>query len=138
MLRAASLGLAVAFLFAAAVEAQDKKEKAAKKPTGTWVREVNGFTLKFTFRANDLTIDVKDNDGNTISIEADYGVTKDGTAYGIMTKVTNKGIEKGPEKGDLFSMKFSVTDKEMTFSDFKGTHANEESRKLVEGVYTKK
>jgi hypothetical protein len=139
-MRTVLLALAVGLLAAAAGRAEDKpKEKAAvKKPVGTWTREANNSTLTFRIRADDLTIALKDGDGNTIEIEAAYAVTKDNVLFGTMTKVTKKGIEAGPDKGDLFSFTFSANEKELTISDLKGTHTNEDARKLVEGVYKKK
>jgi hypothetical protein len=140
MLRTVSLALLAGLLFTALAQAEDKpKDKeAVKKPTGSWVREVNNHTLTVTFRADDMTVHVKDGDGNTITITAAYGVTKDKVLFATMTKVEKKGIDGGPDKGDLFSFVFSVSDKELTTSDLKGTHVNEDARKLFEGVYKKK
>jgi hypothetical protein len=138
-MRTLLIALVVGLLLTASGRTEDKpKDKAAKKPIGTWTREVNNNTLTFAIRAEDMTISVKDGDGNTIEVEAAYAVTKDNVLFGTMTKVTKKGIEGGPDKGDLFSVTISVNDKEMTISDLKGTHANDDARKLVEGVYKKK
>jgi hypothetical protein len=118
--------------------AEDKpKAKAVKKPLGTWTREASGWTITFKFSAEEMTIDMKDGDGNTIVVESAYSVTKGGVLFGCMTKVTKKGIDTATEKGDLFSIAFSANDKELTVSDLKGTHANDEARKLIEGVYKK-
>jgi hypothetical protein len=88
MPRLVSLALLAVGLLISAGQAQDKpKDKAVKKPTGSWTREVSNHTLTFTFRADELTISVKDGDGNTIAIEAAYGVTKDNRLFGTMTKV---------------------------------------------------
>jgi hypothetical protein len=120
------------------VRAEDKpKAKAVKKPIGTWTREAGGWTITFEIKDGEMTIKLKDGDGNTIDFEAEYGVTKGGTLYGCATKVTTKGIDTTAEKGDLFSVVYSANDKELTVSDLKGTHVNDEARKLIEGVYKK-
>lgn len=122
----------------APARAEDKpKAKAVKKPVGTWVRKVDETTLTFVIKEDGMTITVKDGNGGTLEIEADYGVTKDGVLYGCMTKVTKKNIDPPTDKGDLFSIAFSISGKELTVSDLKGTHANDDARKLVEGVYQK-
>ena len=113
------------------------KAKAAKKPLGTWTREAGGWKIKFVIKEDEMTIKLEDGDGNTIEIEAAYAVTKDGVLFGCSTKATAKGIEAKVEKGDLFSVAYSANDKELTVSDLKGTHASDESRKLIEGVYKK-
>jgi hypothetical protein len=136
------LALLTGLLFAAAPLAQadekDKpKAKAIKKPIGAWTREAGNVTVTFKVTADEFTILVKDGDGNTMEAVAAYSVTKDGVLFGCMTKVTKKGIDTPTEKGDLFSIAFSFNEKEVTVSDLKGTHANDEARKVIEGVYKK-
>ncbi len=58
----------------------------ARKPTGSWTRKAGDMTITFTFKADRLEARVTD--GATIEIQADYGVTKDGTLFGIVTKAT--------------------------------------------------
>lgn len=112
-------------------------EKAPKKPVGTWERSVSDHKITFTFNAdNTMKISV-DADGKKIEVTGEYGVTKDGVVFGVMTKVASD-VGEGPEKGDLFSLSISATDKELTIGDLKGTRVNDGARKLVEGVYTKK
>jgi len=113
------------------------KAKAVKKPIGTWTREASGWTIKFVIKDGEMTIDMKDGDGNSIVCDAEYAVTKDGVLYGTMTKVTKKGIETPADKGDLFSIAFTANDKELTASDLKGTQVNDDARELIEGVYKK-
>ena len=132
-----------ALMFAAAPlapgHAEDKpKAKAVKKPVGTWVREADGWTITFGIKDDELTLDMKDGDGKTIRCEAAYAVTKTGVLFATMLKVTKKGIDTPADKGDLFSFAFSVNDKEMTVSDLKGSHVNDDARQLIEGVYKKK
>jgi hypothetical protein len=111
------------------------EEKVAKKPVGTWVRESGGHKLAFAIKAdNTLTITLGSSEGS-VSAEAAYGVTADGTLFGVLTKVEKKGIENGPQKGDLFSFDFSAGKSEMTISNLKGTRTNEDAARVVEGVY---
>jgi hypothetical protein len=124
----------IALLLPALAAAEEKK--AAKKPTGTYSREAGDRKLAFAFKADTLTISLTAGE-TKMTIEADYGVTKEGVLYGVMTKVEKKGTDAGPSKGDLFSFQFDVSGSELTISDLKGTHVNDESRKIVEGVYKK-
>jgi hypothetical protein len=116
---------------------KDKDKAKAKRPVGTWVRESNGMTITFAIAEEDMKISVKDGDGNTMHVEAAYGMTKGGVLFGSMTKVTKKGFDAPTEAGDLFSMAVTANEREMTVSDLKGTHANDDARQIVEGVYRK-
>ncbi len=112
-------------------------DKAPAKPAGTWEREAGEAKITFEIKADGtMTLKVKHGD-NTIDARASYGVTDEGVLFATMTKVEAKD-GKGPEKGDLFSFSFTVSKGEMTISDLKGTKVNDQARKLVEGVYTKK
>ena len=123
--------IACCFALPAIIHAE---EKAATKPVGTWVRESGGNKLSFAIKAEKLTITVSSSEG-TVTAEAAYGVTADGTLFGVLTKVEKKGLENGPQKGDLFSFDFSAGKSEMTISNLKGTRTNEDAARLVEGVY---
>jgi hypothetical protein len=112
-------------------------EKEAAKHVGTWSREVSGHKIAIEIKG-DSTLKIVVNTGDKkVDVAATYGVTKEGVVFAIMTKV-EKDITEGPEKGDLFAFTFTITDKEMTVSDFKGTKVNDGARKILEGVYTKK
>ena len=110
------------------------EEKVAKKPLGTWARENNGHKFVFAIKAETLTIHMTNAQGSLVA-EANYGVTSDGTLFGILTKVETKGIENGPQKGDLFGFDFSANKTELTLSNLKGTRTSEGAAKTVEGVY---
>jgi hypothetical protein len=60
-------------------------------------------------------------------------VTKDGTVFGIVTKVTKNGTSEGPTEGDLFRFQFSPDKKQATLKDLKP--GGEEARQLLEGDY---
>ncbi|MGL4555843.1 MAG: hypothetical protein ACRC33_32135 [Gemmataceae bacterium] len=112
-------------------------EKAPEKPVGTWVREVDGHKLTYRFNDDSTMSILVETRGKKIDVAGSYGVTADGLVFGVMTKVETD-LGAGPEKGDLFSFTFTITGKELTMSDLKGTKVNDGSKKLVEGAYTKK
>ena len=110
-------------------------EKVAKKPVGTWMREAGGNKLRFAIKAETLTISLTTAEGS-VAVEAAYGVTSDGTLFGVLTKVEKNDLEKGPKKGDLFSFDFDAGKSELTISNLKGTRVPEEGGRIVEGVYS--
>ena len=116
------------------VSASFAEEKVTKKPLGTWVRESGGNKLVFAIKAETMTIQMKTPEGNFVA-QANYGVTSDGTLFGILTKVESKGLENAPQKGDLFGFDFSANKSELTLSNLKGTRTSEDAAKAVEGVY---
>lgn len=112
-----------------------EEKKAVAKPMGTYVREVGGRTLSMTFKSDSVLIRVKD---DTIDIAVHAAAAVDGDVlFANVNKVEKKGTESGPEKRDLFSFQFALSKGELTVSNLKGTNINEESQKLVEGVYRK-
>src|SRR5258708_18106319 len=85
--------------------AEDKG--AGKKPIGTWKHTAGDNTVTFHF-APDTVRTLVDAGGNTLEVEADYGMSKDGVVFGRICKVTKKGIDDGPSEGALFSFKIAV------------------------------
>jgi uncharacterized lipoprotein YbaY len=120
--------LAVCFLLP--VNAADAP---AKKPAGSWTRKAGDMTITFTFKADSLEARVSN--GTTIEVQADYGLTKDGTLFGIVTKATKTGTDQGPSEGDLFSFRVKVEKDTLTISDLKGTAGGEGAKNAVEGEY---
>jgi hypothetical protein len=138
MLRFPALLLACVTMTMTVGAADKPADKAPAKPIGTWTREISGHTLTWTFNEdNSFKLKVNLSDGNDAEVEGNYGVTKDGTLFAIMTKAKTS-IEGGPEKGDLFSFSFKVSGKELTLGDAAGTKINDQARGLVEGTYAKK
>jgi hypothetical protein len=129
---AALLGLLI--LSPAAVPAE-KEEPAARKPLGTWTRAVKDTTLTVTFKADTFTFKVEEG-GSTITAHASYGVTRDGTVFGIITDVEKTG--SGPDKGDLFSFRAKPAKGTLTISDLNGTNVSDEARATVQGEYKRK
>jgi hypothetical protein len=112
-------------------------EKEAAKHVGTWTREVSGHKITFDIKGDSTMKIAVDTGSKKVDVAAKYGVTKEGVVFAIMTKVETD-VTDGPAKGDLFAFTFTITDKEMTVSDFKGTKVNDGARKVLEGVYTRK
>jgi hypothetical protein len=127
-----TLTLAVLCLMAPAVMAADD---AAKKPIGTWTKVLGDNKIVWTIKADGLTV-VVTNGTNSIEVDCDYSLTKNGeTVYMVITKVTAKGIE-GPTKGDPYSFDFKAEKNILTLSNFKGTD-NADVKQLIQGEYTK-
>jgi hypothetical protein len=58
--------------------------------TGTWYRELPGVVVAVTFKGDELKATAIANDGGnvvTVTMTADYSVTKDGTVHGVITGV---------------------------------------------------
>src|SRR5262249_50164696 len=130
-----TLVLAVALVCLCVVPA-DAQKNGPVKPTGTWTRSIDQFTITFDIQADSLKILLKA-DNNSMTVHADYGVTKDGgVLFARMGKIERMGIDEGPSEGDLFSFKFKVKDDELTLEDLQG-RVNDEAKRIVQGVYKK-
>jgi len=109
------------------------------RPSGTWTRTVNEFTVTFTFQADTLTCDVSKTSGESIVTQAAYGVTADGVLFGFITNVDKKGTDAGPEKGDLFSFTMKLDKDTLKFGDFNSSRGRtDQAAQLLEGEYQKK
>jgi hypothetical protein len=126
----------LAVLLAVPAGLADEKKGEVKKPLGTWVREVGGNTVSFTFEADALRCVITNAGGERIVVHAPYGVAEGDTVFGLITKVEKTG--GGPEKGELFSFHFQLDKDKLTLSDLKSTADREEAKQLVQGQYTRK
>ena len=131
-----SVAAVLAVLLAAPAGLADDKKAEVKKPLGTWVREVGGNTVSFTFEADALQCVITNAGGERIIVTAPYGVAEGDTIFGLITKVEKTG--GGPEKGELFSFRFQLDKDKLTLSDLKSTADREEAKQLVQGEYKKK
>ena len=129
---AALLGLLIATPAALPAE---KEEPASRRPLGTWVREAKDTTVTVTFKGDAFTFKVEGG-GGTVTAHGNYGVTKDGTVFGILTRVDKSG--GGPDKGDLFSFRVKIDKGTLTVSDLNGTNVTDEARAVVQGEYKRK
>jgi len=128
--------VAMVAVLALGMTALGEDKGAGKKPIGSWKHTAGDNTVSFHFGPETVRT-VVDAGGNTLEVEADYGVSKDGIVFGRIFKVTKKGIDEGPAEGELFSFKVVIDKETMTVSDFKTLNENDAAKQLVQGEYTK-
>lgn len=135
MLRLTSAALLLLSLSLTA--ADEKKPAKAKKPTGTWERVAGNCNVAFKLKEDRLTVEITG--GQTITVEADYAVSRDGKwIYAVVTSAKDGGSGHAPKAGEPFSFQFSAAKNELTLSDMRGSTASDEAKKILEGVYGKK
>lgn len=110
------------------------KEPARTRPLGTWERAASDARATFTFAAESFKV-VVSSGGATVTVDGDYGVTKDGTLYGIVTKVLRDGTNEGPNERDLFRFRFTLDKDKLTLKDLHP--ASDEVKQVLEGDYKK-
>ncbi len=108
----------------------------SKVPLGAWTREVDGVSVEFKFDQKQLTVTLKQ-DGKSMIVESDYGITKDDIIFGRIHKVKGDDGGNGPDVGLLFSFKIQQTDGTLKISDLTGPD-NAKARELIQGEYTLK
>ena len=121
-------------LVASATLAADEKPASKQRPLGTWKRTAGDNSITFTFKADTFRGIIKAG-GNTLEVEADYGMSKDGVLFGRLNKVKKEG--DGPSEGDLFSFKVKVEKNTLMLSDLKSEHGGAEAKELLQGEYEK-
>jgi hypothetical protein len=130
--------LSAALASVALAAAAPAEEKVPGRPTGTWVREAGDRKMSFTVRADTLVFRVEDGGGNSLEVRAAYGVTPDGTLFGIVTGTEARGVDNPPQKGELFSFRYTVGKDTLTIDDLRaGSGASDEAKQLVQGEYKK-
>ncbi len=133
------LALAALVTVAAFVPALQAEDKAVAKLTGTWTRKLdNDVTITFTFKGDKANCEVVTGSGASIVTQSSFGVTEEGTLFGILTKVEKTGTDNGPEKGELIGFDFKVEKDKMTITNYKGSADRPEAKQVVEGDYEKK
>lgn len=105
------------------------------KPVGAWERSIGDVTSSMKFTADSLTL-VLSRNGDSVTVEADYGVTKDGWLFGIVTNVTKNGTDLGPAVGDLFRFRIKADKNQLTISEIKD--AGDRVKQALEGDYQRK
>ncbi len=119
----------LACLLLVAASAAQEKDKSARKLSGTFVRDHNGRPVTMIFKDNQLTVKVDD-----VVVTSVYGLADD-ILFATITQVEKNN--RGPDKRDLFSFKFSLNKDELQVSDLRGTSIDDESKEIVEGTYKK-
>jgi hypothetical protein len=125
-----------ALVLAGSVLGLRAEDKPASQLAGTWERKVGDTTLQLAVKKDVVRFTLKSADGS-IDVDADYGVTKSGTLFGIVTKVEKKGTDNGPSDGDLFSFLVMADKDLLTIKELKGTNVSDEARQMVEGEWKK-
>lgn len=137
MLRFAAAVLVGAVALTAAADDKKDDKKDAAKLSGIWVKEAEGFTLKFSFQKDDKAEVAVTAGENGIVISTTVKVEKDEITLTV-TDVKEKGeFPAKPKKGAELKFKLKIDDKKATLSDFKGEDADQ-AKAIVEGEYTKK
>ena len=131
MMRGMLGAMTLALVVAAPLTAGGTK---VQKPLGSWTRTGEGLDVRLEFQADTLKCTLSGGDGVTITIDADYGMAKDGTVFGRISKVEKKGTSIGPAVGDLFTFHVRVKGDTLTLSDLAPAN-NADARQLVEGDY---
>ncbi len=125
--------LALTLALAVPLSAADE----AKKPLGTWTKKEGDATITFTIKPDGMTVSLKGGGDNSLSVNADYGLSKDGVLFARVNKITRNGIDGGPDEGDLFSFHYKMDKDKLTISDLNAPKTSDEAKKLVEGDYEK-
>jgi hypothetical protein len=118
----------------------DLRGATLNRPDGEW----SCRTTELKAREGRLTWKITVS-SSTITLTADYSVTKDSMCYGIITKIEYEGLQgdkddklkdKLPEVDDTFSFRFRVDDDEMNIRNLKGKGFDQ--LKNAAGRYKKK
>jgi hypothetical protein len=144
-----NLLLALALLVAMTVSL--RAEESAEKPIGTWTRTTtvddHPVKVKIEVKADTIRCTVRTAEGlarETITIEADYFVTRDGLLLGVVP--LGQGEKKAPEKESLketlkergFACRFKITKHGLVVSEvITGSDTDENTKKVLEGKYHK-
>jgi hypothetical protein len=137
MVRLSTATFLAALVLVPAIPAADKK--APDKPVGTWSRKLpNDVVITLALEAEKFRVDVTTDSGASIKLAGSYGVAEDGTLFGIISTVDKKGLDAGPDKGELFSFRFKLDKGTLTISDYKASTDRPEVKELIEGEFKKK
>jgi hypothetical protein len=124
-------------------------------PAGTWYREVGGSVVALTFTPAELRMTAVTRDGGaavTLTLTADYAVTKDGTVHGVITGAdvdVTGDPPSGPEVVEFagvvqamvdqpFALRCRPTDGGVMVSNvrFAGPRANPDEAQMMTGMMT--
>ena len=103
-------------------------QPAGNSPIGTWRKTEMPVTLTITAEKL-IWVD------GTNRLEADYGLTKDGMLFGIITKISGQTFVNGPGEDDPFSFRFRADSDDLNVRAIKGVASSNLAR--MAGRYTK-
>jgi hypothetical protein len=131
------LPAAVLTALATASPAQESHPPAA---VGTWTRTAEEHKVKLEIKAEVLRLIISGSDGASVSLTADYALSKDGILLGILRTHAADAKDKGDADDRLnkrlFYFRVAADDKTLTVSDVNyGKSGGDEIKGLVEGKY---
>ncbi len=135
MTRATRMALAATALLAAVSPAP--AQTPDHRPLGTWTRRADGNKVTLTAEPDRLRCTVQFKDGFTISVSADYVVSKDGVLLGVLRP---RGAAPDPSdqkatEDRLFFCRVVVDGDKLTVSGLTVANDDAEVNKLIEGRY---
>ncbi len=127
---------AIPALFVIAMPAVAAEKVDAKKLKGSWVREVESFTITYKFKDEKTMQAIVGQSGgeDRIVVDIEYTLDKDGKLTGTVSKVEG---DDGPQVGEKFSFKIELGQGSIKICDFDGI-GDDNVKRLVEGEYKKK
>jgi hypothetical protein len=126
------------FCFVTPAAAEDKKEKPKEnKLSGSWIRESNGFTMKFSFLKGNMMKASIGNGSDGCNLEAKYSIAKDGTVKCELTKYEKMGNFIDKEKGYKFSFKLEIKGEVAKMSAIVGDDIDDQGKMVMEGDHKK-
>jgi predicted metal-binding protein len=108
-----------------------------KKPSGTWVKKVEGFEIKFAFKKGDVMVFSMGSSNESCQLESKCTFEKDGVVKCKVSKYTKNGNFPEVKEGFEFSFKFSAKDKSAKVSDINAADIDDTAKTFVEGDYEK-
>jgi hypothetical protein len=137
MFRRTPLALLTALLLSAPGLAQTARP-SADDLIGTWKRHTEGHEIAVTVERDGLRLSVAFPEGLTVSMEADYLVTRDGILVGVL-RLRNGDLllkERTELASRFFQCRFAVEGNELVVREVKvGNLVDDCCKKLVEGPY---
>ena len=108
---------------------------------GSWSRESEGITLKFTFTEKVAEV-LLERDGGKLIIDCDFAIGRDRSVFFRVQEVKSEGGQNTDMvKGDTFSFQFDVSGDKAVMMELKTKSADSDIgrkvRMIVEGDYTK-
>jgi hypothetical protein len=132
--------LAAVTLVALAVPARAQTERN-QKLLGTWTRHADGCKVRLDIKPDVLRCTVTIAEGYSISVEADYVVSKDGVVLGIVRgpktlKAAKKDDDDDPLSKRLFYLQVSADEKSLMVSNLNcGDNGDDKTKEVLEGKY---
>jgi hypothetical protein len=130
--RIITLAMLLAVFSGSAATPDEPKTIEVARPVGIWSNMHSPLEIK----QDRLVWNVNHPSMGTITLKADYSITKDSILYAVITEVGRKNKEI--EEGDTFSFRFRVDDDTLNLKELRGKFVSEPKLKdQLEGIYRK-